>query len=88
MSQNGIGNSIYNSFLGSNNHYNPQDTSSTNRDAFSRHALTLINQLKESLKGKGDEYVALEKARLFRELTLIVNLATLQNGGEICLDLL
>jgi hypothetical protein len=37
----------------------------------------LINALREALDGKGDDYVRLEKTRLLRELTLIVNLATL-----------
>jgi hypothetical protein len=44
--------------------------------------------VKKMLEGKGDEYVTLEKARLFRELILIVNLATIQSGGRICLDML
>ena len=88
MSQDGIGNSTDNSLLGSNDGNNNQDTSSTNRDEFSRRILTQICELKKMLEGKGDEYVNLEKARLFRELILIVNLATIQSGGKICLDVL
>jgi hypothetical protein len=88
MSQDDIGNSTNNSLLGSNDDNNAQDTSSTNRDEFSRRILTHIHEVKKMLEGKGDEYVTLEKARLFRELILIVNLATIQSGGRICLDML
>jgi hypothetical protein len=88
MSQDDIGNSTNNSLLGSNDDNNAQDMSSTNRDEFSRRILTHIHEVKKMLEGKGDEYVTLEKARLFRELILIVNLATIQSGGRICLDML
>ena len=57
-------------------------------DEFSRLALTKINELKEMLEDKGDDYVTIEKKRLFRELVLIINLATLQRGEQLCLDLL
>jgi hypothetical protein len=88
MSDDDSRNSASSSLLGCNNDNNTQDPTSIDRVAFSRSALTKINELKEMLKGTGDDYVAMEKKRLFRELVLIINLATLQSGGELCLDLL
>lgn len=95
---NGSGNSISDSFLGSNNGVTGQNPSpmitdqgpspTTTNDEFSRKTLVLINALREALDGKGNEYVKMEKTRLLRELTLIVNLATLQSGGQLCLELL
>jgi hypothetical protein len=63
-------------------------STTTANDEFSRQTLVLINALREALDGIGDDYVRLEKTRLLRELTLIVNLATLQSGGQLCLELL
>lgn len=94
---NGSGNSVSDSFLGSNNGVTDkspspmiadQGPSPTTNDEYSRKVLALINALREALDGKGNDYVRLEKTRLLRELTLIVNLATLQSGGQLCLELL
>lgn len=95
---NGSGNSNFGSLLGSNNSItdkNPKPmitnqgpSPTTANDEYSRKTLMLINALREALDGKGNDYVRLEKTRLLRELTLIVNLATLQSGGQLCLELL
>lgn len=88
MNQDGFRNNTISSLLGSNDGVNDQGPSSISKEEFSREVLTQINELKRLLEGKGNDYVKCEVIRLIRELRLVANLIALQNGGQLCLDLL
>jgi hypothetical protein len=85
MNGNDCGNDANSNLLGSNVRKTNQEPSLSS-EIYSRTVLMQIKALRELLSGKGNEYTKTEVTRLLRELTLIANLITIQNGGKICLE--